>query len=234
MKFALCSLAIGDEYKKTVKWCIQSQEEYVKRHGYTRITDESVYDPSRAFSWSKVKLLQKYLSEYDFLVWMDADVLVTNPEIRLEAFMAMIKPDAFMFIGHDFQNLNAGILIIRNCPIAHEFLQDVWNKTEYINHIWWEQAAIIELQKTPKYNPYIHILPHEHINIMNSFHYQIDPRVHWLPGDFCIHFAGIHDRNILEQIQKLYVENASTDPSGKERIKAYMRTTLKTNLSSQV
>jgi hypothetical protein len=155
MRFAICSLVLGDEYKKTVKLCTQSQEEYALSHGYTRITDESVYDPNRPFPWSKIRLVQKYLKDYEFLVWMDADVLVTNPEIKIETFIGMMKPGAFMFLGHDFQNLNTGIFVIRNCPLAHEFLTDVWNKTEYMNHIWWEQAAVIDLWKnSAKYQPY--------------------------------------------------------------------------------
>jgi hypothetical protein len=230
MRFAICSLAIGEEYKKTVKLCTQSQEEYANRHGYTRITDESVYDPERPFPWSKIRLVQKYLTDYDFLVWMDADVLVTNPDIKMEVFIAMMKPDAFMFLGHDFQNLNTGVFVIRNCPLAHEFLEDVWNKTEYLHHIWWEQAAVIDLWKnSEKYAPFIHVLPHEHVNIMNAFHWQVDPHVHWTPGDFCIHFAGIHDKDTLEKIQQFYVNNVSSDPSGKERIKRYLHSVFKNN-----
>jgi len=230
MRFAICSLALGDEYKKTVSLCTQSQEAYTLRHGYTRITDESAYDSTRAFSWSKIPLVQKYLSEYDFLIWMDADVLVTNHDIKMEIFIAMMKPDAFMFVGHDFQNLNMGIFVIRNCPLAHEFLKDAWNKTEYLDHIWWEQAAVIDLWKnSEKYQPHMDILPCEHINILNAFHYQISPRVHWLPGDFCIHFAGIHDKDTLVKIQQLYANNVSSDPSGKERIKRYLHSVFKNN-----
>lgn len=230
MRFAICSLALGDEYKKTVSLCTQSQEAYALRHGYTRIIDESVYDAGRPFPWSKILLVQKYLADYDFLVWMDADVLVTNPEIKIEVFLSMMKPGAFMFLGHDFQNLNTGVFVMRNCPLAHEFLIDVWNKTEYIHHIWWEQAAIIDLWKnSEKYQPCIDILPYEHINILNAFHYQVSPKVHWLPGDFCIHFAGIHDKDTLVKIQHFYATHSSSDPRGKERIKRYLHSVFKNN-----
>lgn len=219
MTFAICSLVLGKEYKKTVGRCTASQEAYVKRHGYTRITDESVYDESRPFPWFKIKLLQKYLSEYDHLVWMDADVLITNPDIRIESFVQMMRPDSFMLVGQDFQNLNTGVFILRNCPLAHEFLRDVWNKTEYMNHIWWEQAAVIDLWKnSAKYQPGIDILEHRHVNVMNAFHNEVDPKVHWLPGDFCIHFAGIHDKKTLENIQDWYVSQATRDPSGLKRL----------------
>ena len=219
MMFAICSLVLGADYKKSVELCTQSQEAYALRHEYTRITDESVYDPNRSFSWSKIPLMQKYLSQYDFLVWMDADVLVMNPEIRFETFINMMKPSSFMFIGHDLNDLNMGVFVIRNCPLAHDFPTDVWNKTEYLNHIWWEQAAVIDLWKnSQKYRPHIDILEHRHINIMNAFCPEIDPDVHWLPGDFCIHFAGIRNNNMLDKIQRQYISQVSTDLSGLARI----------------
>ena len=219
MVFAICSLVLGADYKKSVELCTQSQEDYALRHGYTRITDESVYDSKRSFAWSKIPLLQKYLSQYDFLVWMDADVLVMNPEIELEVFISMMKPSSFMFIGHDLNNLNMGVFVIRNCPLAHEFLTDVWNKTEYLHHVWWEQAAVIDLWKnSQKYRPHIDILEHRHINIMNAFHPEIDPKIHWLSGDFCIHFAGIRTRSRLDKLQRQYAPQASTNSNGMARI----------------
>lgn len=219
MTFAICSLVLGEDYKKSVELCTQSQEAYALRHGYTRITDESVYDPNRPFAWSKISLLQKYFSQYDFLVWMDADVLIMNPEIKFETFINMMKPDSFMFLGHDLNNLNTGIFVIKNCPLAHEFLEDVWNKTEYLNHVWWEQGAVIDLWKnSEKYKRHMDILEYRHINIMNAFHPEIDPKVHWLPGDFCIHFAGIRTMSRLDKLQRQYAPQASTHSSGMARI----------------
>jgi glycosyltransferase involved in cell wall biosynthesis len=219
MSFAICSLALGSGYKKTVELCTQSQQSYALRHGYTYISDESVYDSNRPFAWSKIPLILKYISEYDFIVWMDADVLIMNPEIKLEIFINMMKPSSFMFVGHDLNNLNTGVFVIRNCTLAREFLADVWNKTEYLHHVWWEQAAVIELWKnSQKYRPHIDVLEHRHINIMNAFHSEIDPEIHWLPGDFCIHFAGIRTRSRLDKLQRQYAPQSSTHSSGMARI----------------
>ena len=224
MVFAICSLVLGAEYKKSVELCTQSQEDYALRHGYTRITDESVYDSKRPFAWYKISLLQKYLSQYDFLVWMDADVLIMNPEIELEVFINMLKSSSFMFIGHDLNSLNMGVFVIRNCPLAHEFLADVWNKTEYLHHVWWEQAAVIDFWKnSQKYKPHIDILEHRHINIMNAFHPEIDPDVQWLPGDFGIHFAGIRTMSRLDKLQRQYAPQASTNSNGMARIEKCLK-----------
>ena len=39
MKFAVCSLAIGSDYKETIRGCIQSHEAHALKHGYDRIND---------------------------------------------------------------------------------------------------------------------------------------------------------------------------------------------------
>ena len=223
MKFAVCSLIIGDEYKKAMAICTKTQEDHAAKHGYTRITDESCWDPSRAHSWSKIPLLQKYLHGHDYLFWLDADVMIMNPERKIEDFIKLLPDDKFLFIGRDLNNLNAGIFVLRNCPLAHEFLADVWSKTQYINHPWWEQAAFIELQAHPKYRPFIEVLPRKYIQIMNAYDRIIDRQVHWCPGDWALHLAGLkvsgHDEVAH---QRAYLDKISTDPAGQARIDAYV------------
>jgi len=219
MTFALCSLSVGDEYKKKVELCTKSQNDYVKKHGYVFITDESVYDTNRTPPWSKIRLIQKYLRDYDYMVWIDADVMIMNNERRIEEFISLVPDDAFLFIGRDFNNLNSGVFIIRNCAEAFQFLDEVWSKTEYLNHEWWEQAAMIDLY--PKYRRHIRVLPHKYISIMNAYDYRIDPKVHWKPGDFCIHFAGVHQADILKQLQLVYSNLQSNDHEGSQRIEQY-------------
>ena len=48
-------------------------------------------------------------------------------------------------IQRDHQAINAGVFIVRNTPWAHRFLQQVYESKQYIDHYWWEQAAIINL-----------------------------------------------------------------------------------------
>jgi galactosyl transferase GMA12/MNN10 family len=221
MKFAVCSLALGAEYKDTIKWCITSQEEHARRHGYTRITDESVFVPERDATWSKIPLLQKYLPNYDYIMWIDGDVLITNQDRTIEEFIELMDPAKFLFIGRDFQGLNAGVFVIRNCPLALEFLADAWNRPELARVLFHEQTAMTDLLATPKYKGCAQILPHAFINIMNAYDYRMDPKVHWLPGDFCIHFAGIKDPRTRLALQEAYLRVASNDPQGTERVQKY-------------
>ena len=230
MNFAVCSLAIGSDYKKSIKFCIESQERHAKKHGYTRITDESVFDVTRDATWSKIPLLQKYLPDYDYIMWIDGDVLITNQDRKINEFIDLIDPGKFLFIGRDFQGLNAGVFIIKNCPEALEFLSEVWTREDMARKLFHEQTAMTDLLATPKYNGKVQIIPHQFINIMNAYDYRMDPRVHWMPGDFCIHFAGIKDVSIRLALQQAYVDVSSNDPAGTARIARY--SVLKNNQKS--
>jgi hypothetical protein len=59
----------------------------------------------------------------------------------------------------------------------------------------------------------------------------MDPQVHWTPGDFCIHFAGIKDPVIRMALQEAYMTGSSTDPSGRARIDAYIK--LRNHISKE-
>lgn len=223
MKFAVCSLTIGESYKETMKLCIQSQERHAATHGYTRITDESVYDSSRDATWSKIPMIRKYLPDYDYVMWIDGDVLITNQARRIEEFIELMQPDKFLLIGRDFQGLNAGVFVIRNCPEALDFLDQVWTRKDLARVLFHEQTAMTDLLAGP-FTGKGQIVPHEFINIMNAYDFRMDRRVHWLAGDFCIHFAGIKDPFILKNLQELYFRVSSSDPAGTERIKQYAKT----------
>jgi galactosyl transferase GMA12/MNN10 family len=132
-----------------------------------------------------------------------------------------MDPSKFLLIGKDFQGLNAGVFVIRNCPLALEFLADAWKREELARVLFHEQTAMTDLLNTSKYRGCAQIIPHAFINIMNAYDYRMDPKVHWLPGDFCIHFAGIKDPRTRLALQEAYLQAASNDPRGTERIQRY-------------
>jgi len=223
MKFAVCSLTIGADYKKQVELCTKSQVMHATKHGYTRITDESIYDPTRAPMWSKIPLIQKYLPDYDYLMWMDGDVMIMNQDRKIEDFIEMLSPDKILLVGIDLQGLNNGVFVIKNCPLAFEFLEDVYKKVEYSHIIFHEQSAMADLMTLPKYKNCADIIPHKYINIMNAFDYRVDRNIHWTPGDFCVHFAGIHHPETRMQLQDMYWRFMSNDNSGTVKIEKFKK-----------
>ena len=126
MKIAVCSFVIGDRYKDIVKYGIQTRINYCKKHNYDYIDDESVYDRSRKIEWSKILIVQKYLSQYDFLVWIDADTFIMNDNVTLESLIEKYlegdyPKDLMYTVGHGW--VNNGIIFIRNTPFMADFLE---------------------------------------------------------------------------------------------------------------
>jgi hypothetical protein len=222
MKFAVCSLAKGEEYKRSVISCSLSQARHAKTHGYTRITEELPFDEvARELQWAKIPLIRKHLGDWDYIMWLDGDILITNQDRKIEDFINLIESGKFFFIGRDFQGLNSGVFIIQNCPLAHEFLKDVWEFQGFDRKLFHEQTAMDHYIEDPRYKKGVQVVPHEFISIMNAYDYRMDARVHWLPGDFCIHFAGIKHVPSRLALQEAYLNASTNDESGTTRIQKY-------------
>src|SRR5437016_1374629 len=83
---AVITIAHGEAYQNLVKLGIENKHLYCKKHGYDFFCCEDSLDASRPICWSKIPLALKILnlSNYKWVVWIDADTLVMNLDIPLE------------------------------------------------------------------------------------------------------------------------------------------------------
>ena len=94
MRIAILTFCVGADYKKAMDPGMESKRAYAKRHGYTFLEGgEDVWDRKKPIPWSKIRFIQKYLDDYDFLFWCDADVILTNPDLRLEDHLLSCLPE---------------------------------------------------------------------------------------------------------------------------------------------
>ena len=205
----ICSLVIGDDYRNALVKALDSKRLYAEKHGYTYIQgDEKFWDRERPISWSKVHLLLDVLrtSEEGELIFMsDADVYITNLNLRIEEHVKPLLPDGkdLLMTIDSCGHINAGNILIRNSKWSRDFWSRVYEQTELIYHIWWENSAVIklleenesdfamtEIVNSPRtFNAYIQGLPDEPL---------------WEPGDFLVHFAGIYDvKKMVEYINSI-------------------------------
>jgi hypothetical protein len=190
---AVLSLHIGEEFRKATKYSLLSKIQYCNRHGYDLIIREDCYDTTRPPAWSKVKLIQKYLDseKYKYIVWIDADTLIMNPEIRLEGFIEQFMGNNDMLLGYDRDRFNTGVWFIRVSEWSRQFLQDVYEQEQFIHNGYWEQAAVIDLFEKNWLNAKNHITAVWH-TAFNSYYYNYE----W--GHFLIHFPGCRPLAALE------------------------------------
>ncbi len=89
---------------------------------------------------------QQLLREYEEVLWLDADVAIVDAS---EDLADSVRPGAYQAMAEmrfeDRTWVNAGVWHLRADERTDRFLQAVWDSTEYIDHVWWENAAVLEL-----------------------------------------------------------------------------------------
>lgn len=114
----------------------------------------------RVQTWNKIISIKEEIlkKENDYIMWVDADVFFPNDA---ENILSVIENNfeiyltshyCSVFKGSNYKNtilttkrINCGVMIFKVSDYCLEFLNKVWNKKEFINHFWYEQAAIMDL-----------------------------------------------------------------------------------------
>lgn len=205
MSLTILTLVIGKDYSRNLDVALQSKREYAKRHGYTYIQgDEEFWDRERPISWSKVPFLLHHLKtmkdgEY---VWLsDADVFITNPSLKFADHVLSIFPDHvdMMMTMDACGHVNAGNIVMRNSPWLRDFWKRVYEQTDMIYHIWWENAGILKLiEQNPSDRKMIYVT--EQHKRINAYVMGLPDQPLWEPGDFLVHFAGVYDSKKMKEL----------------------------------
>ena len=158
MKIGVITLAVGEKFLKDIKYARITLKDYCKKHNYDFLEDTSlVTNHDREIQWTKILLVQKYLEikEYDYLVWIDADIVILNPEITLESFIDRLMNNKDIMYSRDFGGwVNNGVIFIKNTDFSREFFKESWNHT---NEICREQGSMDMLYRYNWNNSQQHI-----------------------------------------------------------------------------
>jgi hypothetical protein len=196
----LLTLAIGEDFRKSLSRLLDSKKEYCKKNNYECIIGgEEFWDRERPIPWSKIPFLLHVLensSEGELIFMSDADVYITNMDLKLETHVVPLLSDGkdLLMTIDSCGHINDGNILIRNTEWSRGFWKRVYEQTDLLYHPWWENAAVIKLlelnrsdlektqitNKCRTFNAYIQGLPNMPL---------------WMPGDFLVHFAGIYDVN---------------------------------------
>jgi hypothetical protein len=117
---------------------------YARRHGYQLVVGDGASD-GRPPAWAKVPLLRRLLDEVDEALWIDADAVILDERVDLTSEVA---PDAYQalvrHVTHDGDVPNTGVWFLRG-QRGRDLLDAVWQREEYTEHKWWENAAVMDL-----------------------------------------------------------------------------------------
>lgn len=206
-RIAVCTLAINDWYFNIVKYGVQTIRQYAEQHGYdfylcNEVCSQEPTVPgsqkpsvpeSRGYPWYKIKAIQKILSQYDFVFWIDADGFILRPEITAENFIQKYMQGKDLLCTKDWNStLNTGVMLVRNSPFSHALLYAVWNNKREFDPNFHEQASMGEIYSSNRLNSQekIRILPVNEQKVLFSYW------ANYYPDDtFFIHIARCsHDR----------------------------------------
>jgi hypothetical protein len=103
-----------------------------------------IKDFNRPASWFKIEKIIEEMesSKTKYFMWIDADALIYNMNFNLESILSTNKN---FYVSKDLNNFNLGVFIIKNNEFSLNLLKKIYSMTEYDHHIWWEQAAFIDL-----------------------------------------------------------------------------------------
>ncbi len=132
--------------------CAATLSLYAKRHAASfRVIIPDACEVKRPASWHKLELIRQLFQEgFEFVLWIDADALFLRFDTDIRS---LILPDRDIYmVRHALPERygadrvpNCGVLLMRNCPWSETFLSQIWECTQYLNHVWWENAAMLHL-----------------------------------------------------------------------------------------
>jgi hypothetical protein len=197
-KYKICIVSLSDRpplYTRT----FTLMDTYAKQHGYTTRFHTEVLDKDRHPSWSKIPALKlaHQDSEFDYIVWMDDDIVITNPEIPLSHFIEkhnFRKSKASLLVSGDLPNepstfMNCGILFLKvKSTVSMSLLDSAWAYGEICpltkQNFSWEQEAFNFMYRFGNREDFLIIpLP----NFQASARFQSNPLYTWKPGYFSAH-----------------------------------------------
>lgn len=148
----------NDAYQRMGALTAKTVARYAEANGIAaRLVRE--FSSGRPAAWEKIRIIQQLFREgWEYVCWIDADAafLRFDENIRDEIEPGNDWQDVSLVIAESgelrpggptvrFSQPCSGFMVLRNTAWSREFLDDVWKRTEFLNHCWWELAAIIHL-----------------------------------------------------------------------------------------
>lgn len=148
MTAVLCSAATG-EHTALLDISSRSFAAYADHHGLDLCVDPPADWFTRPTSWFKILRLAGLLAAgYDTAIWVDADALFVRYEPSILDAAPTTRPLWMTLHRHpglDHPIPNCGVLVAHRSERLAEFLGLVWEQAQFVDHPWWEQAAILHL-----------------------------------------------------------------------------------------
>jgi hypothetical protein len=131
-----------------------NHHEYSNKHGYSYVKEIVKNDDYLDWhpTWIKIDVLKKYLPLYDYVVWIDADAVFVNQEIKIEDMitdnvdLVIPKLEVDRVSGNMWTHTTTGFMVWKNSEWSHNILNELWvNPKQFKFEFFHEQSRLDEL-----------------------------------------------------------------------------------------
>lgn len=209
-KAAMLTFCAGEGYTNCMQHGLNSKVEYCNMHGIDFICEDDsapYYDGKRPMPWYKILMAKQHLPKYDFVFWSDADVLIKNFNFNINKYFSQHSNANFLF-AKDFNAVNTGHFFVNNIEHSMDMLDLIYSQEHVINHMWWEQTAVILLLRDiESFSSRCHI--EENGRLFNAFTPDLiekegqraEPYI-YKDNDFLIHYPGFKQEQVKSMMQR--------------------------------
>lgn len=133
-----------------------NHHEYANKHGYSyikKIVNNNDYQNWHP-TWIKIDVIKTYLPIFDYVVWIDADAVFYNQNIKIEDFinddidLIIPKLELDRVTGNMWTSTTTGFMIWKNSEWSRNTLNELWNNPkEFRFEFFHEQTRLDEILK---------------------------------------------------------------------------------------
>jgi hypothetical protein len=131
-----------------------NHHEYANKHGYSYVKKIVNNDDYLNWhpTWIKIDVLRTYLPIFDYVVWIDADAVFRNQEVRIEDFiedgidLILPKLEIDRVSGNVWTSTTTGFMIWKNSEWSRKTLDLLWNEpNQFRFEFFHEQTRLDEI-----------------------------------------------------------------------------------------
>jgi hypothetical protein len=205
--------------KEIADMTLPSKLRYVNKHGYDLLSIQDFgEDKEKNFEESNMGFLRvsrtaDMLKYYDIVLWVDADSIITNDEIKIENFP--LEENIAFYASYDWNgrySISAGNFLFVKNHNTDNFLNVLYSLNGKAPN---EQVAMNYLYFNTPLKNMMKILDHDYLNAAPSkemyaeqWATRADIPYHWNKNSFLCHLTGasnIHRKRILNTYFKNYL-----------------------------
>jgi len=122
---------------------------FADRHDYELRIHTGDVPPERPASWARIPRIQSPMERFGLVLWIDADAAIVDPSLGIADQPGRREVMGMGMVAHRTPESRdplptCGVWVIRSHRMTRQLLAGAWEQTQYIEHTWWENAAVMD------------------------------------------------------------------------------------------